>query len=114
KENASDFNSISPNPSFKRHFEVYVDDNASTYTNERARFNTNSTNPLMINGIPLWNDPNLALINMVSVSPKLRGYQFGSVAKITLNIISFSIATGVYGGYLCSWDGNVSDPFTHQ
>ena len=109
-ESATDFTGVSP---FKRSFEVYVDENGNTFTHERARFNAGVTSPLLINeNIPLVNNSELIKINIVGVSPKLRGYQYGSVNKITLFMNSFD-SSGNYDGYLAAWDGNLSTPANH-
>lgn len=111
EESATDFTAVSP---FKRYFETYIDENGFTFTHERARFNAGNISPLVINdSVPLVNYSELVKINIVKVSPKLRGYQFGSVNKITFNMNSFSSTTGIFDGYLSSWDGNLSSPATH-
>jgi hypothetical protein len=103
QENASDFTSVSP---FKRYFELYVDANSNTFAHERARVNAGNVSSLNINGsIPLNNYSELVKLNIIDVSPKLRGYSFGSVTKITLNIVNFDAGTGIFDGYLSSWDG---------
>lgn len=106
KENSNDFTSISP---FKRHFEVYIDQNASTFTHERGRFVFNSTN-FTVNGVVLHSTSNINKINLIKISSKLRGYQFSSVNKITLNITSLDNISGSFSGYLASYDGTI---FTH-
>jgi hypothetical protein len=107
KENASDFSLPTPSSAFKRYFEVYVDDNGSNFTQERGRITLNSTGtPTVVNGVTLYGyGTQLIQLDIVTISPKLRGYQFGSVNKITLNMISLTASTGVYSGYLCSFDG---------
>lgn len=109
KENSSDFAVPTPSGDFKRYFEVYIDDNGSNFTQERARLTLAGTTAT-VNGVPLYGYSQLNKLDMVTVSPKLRGYQFGSVTKITLNITSFFSATGVYTGFLSSFDGT---NFTH-
>ena len=110
-ESATDYSSVSP---FKRHFETYVDENGNTFTHERGRFNAGNISPLVINeGVPLVNYSELVKINIVKISPKLRGYQFGSVTKITFNLNSYNTTTGIYDGYLSSWNGNLSSPAEH-
>lgn len=108
-ESATDFTSSSP---FKRHFEIYVDENSNTFTHERGRFYTGAVDPFLINeGVELTNYSELVKINIIKISSKLRGYQFGSVNKITLNISNFDNATGVFDGYLSYWDG--TNPVTN-
>lgn len=107
-ETATDFQVY--NYPFKRHFEVYVDDNGDTFTHERARFNPSgsSGSSISINagfGSVLYGNAAFSTMDIVSVSPTLRGYQFGNVNKINLNITNFSATTGEYTGYLSSFDG---------
>ena len=101
-ENASDFTEVGEG--FKRHFEVYVDQNAYTFTHERARFSVNGD--ITVNGIDLVADSNLALLNIVKISPKLRGYTYGSVNKIAL-VCVHAVDTNVITGYLCNYNGSV-------
>jgi hypothetical protein len=101
KESATDFSSVTP---FKRHFEVYVNQDGKTFTHERARINI-SSGSLSVNGDTLYTYSELAKLNIVKVSPKLRGYLFNSVTKITLNILSFDTTLGDFNGYLSSYDG---------
>lgn len=100
-ETATDFAPISS--AFKRFFEVYVDDNGNTFTHERGRFSIAGT--VSINGVNLYNS-NSALnrMDLLNISPTLRGYLFGSVNKICLQFNSIS-TNGEYDGYLCSFDG---------
>ena len=102
-ESATDFSTVSP---FKRHFETYVDDTGNTFTHERGRFYA-SAGTLTVNTDPkgLTSHSELIKINLVKISPKLRGYQFGTINKITLNMISLDGTTGAFDGYLSSWDG---------
>jgi hypothetical protein len=110
QESATDFTAASP---FKRYFEVYINENSETFTHERGRFNAGNVSPLTINGsVPLYNYSELVKMNILKISPKLRGYQFGSVTKITLNMVSFDSSTGFFDGYLSSWDGSTS--VTHK
>lgn len=104
-ETATDFQSPSPSGQCKRHFEVYVDDIGSTFTQERGRFTVAGTNVTVNEGITLYGYFQLNKMDIVTISPKLRGYQFGSVNKITLNVFSFTSATGIIDGYLASFDG---------
>jgi hypothetical protein len=114
-ETATDFNVVTP---FKRHFEVYIDSNANTFTHERGRIYLGTSPAFLSNlntppgGTYLLGNSNFAAnLNLVSISPKLQGYQFGNVTKITLNVLSFSLSSGIYDGYLCSW--NNSGPMTN-
>jgi len=103
QESATDFIAVSP---FKRHIEVYIDENSNTFTHERGRINAGNVSPLTISGsVPLYNYSELVKMNIIKISPKLRGYQFGSVTKIALNMVNFDSSTGIYDGYLSSWDG---------
>lgn len=106
-ENVSDETSVIP--SFKRHFEVYADQNGDVFTHERARMNINGSN-ITINGVTVYGSSQLVPFNLIKVSPKLRGYKFFSgtstVTKINLNISSYDASTGVYDGYLAMWDGS--------
>lgn len=104
-ETATDFQTPAPSGIFKRHFEVYVDDIGSTFTQERGRFTVAGTNVTINEGVTLYGYPQLNKMDIVTISPKLRGYQFGSVTKITLNVFSFTSATGIIDGYLASYDG---------
>ena len=101
KESATDLSIVSP---FKRHFEVLINQNGETFTHERARINASSST-ININGsVPLYTYSELNKLNIVRVSPKLRGYQFGNVNKISLYITQFT-SYGTYVGYLCYYDG---------
>lgn len=101
-ETATDFTSVSP---FKRHFEVYVNQEGQTFTHERARINA-SGSTIIINGtVNLLTYSELQKMSIVSVSPKLRGYQFGTVNKITLAMAHLDNETGIFDGYMCSYDG---------
>ena len=106
-ENATDFAVATPTGNFKRHFEIYVDSNGSNFTQERGRITLNGTaTPTVVNGVTLFGyGTQLNKLDIVTISPKLRGYQFGTVTKITLNMTSFVGATGVYSGNLASFDG---------
>ena len=108
KESATDTVSVSP---FKRHFEVYVDQDGRTFTHERGRFNA-SASTITINGsVPLLTFSELTKLDVIKISPKLRGYQFGSVTKVSLHMLDYNDTTGLFDGYLCSYDGTV---FTHK
>lgn len=99
-ESATDFTSVSQ---FKRFFEVYIDANGKTFSHERARYTVNNSN-LTVNGQTLYASQNVSAFNIVNVSNKLRGYQFGSLNKITFRIVSFD-ANGLFSGYLSKYDG---------
>jgi len=105
-ESATDLTVLSP---FKRHFEVYVNDIGKTFTHERGRMNI-SGGTMTVNGVPLYGFAQLDKLDIVKISPKLRGYQFGSVTKITLSIFNYNDTTGQFDGYLASYDGT---SFTH-
>ena len=100
-ENSSDLLNISP---FKRHFEVLINQSGKTFTHERARINA-SNSTLNVNGtVPLYTYSELNKLNILKVSSKLRGYQFGIVNKIALKITEFT-SSGSFTGYLCSYNG---------
>ena len=105
-ESATDYAVVTP---FKRHFEVYIDQDGRTFTHERGRINISGDN-ITVNGIPLYGSSELIKLDIVKISPKLRGYQFGLVNKITLRIFNYSSSTGIYDGYLASYDGTF---YTH-
>jgi len=100
QESATDFTSVSQ---FKRFFEIYIDANGKTFSHERARYTVNSSN-LTVNGQTLYASQNVSAFNIIDVSKKLRGYQFGSLNKITFRIVSFD-ANGLFSGYLSKYDG---------
>lgn len=104
-ENASDDTTVSP---FKRHMEIYVDQNGNTFSHERARMSANvAGTTLIVNTINLFGDAPLTNnLNLVKVSPKLRGFVSGTVTKINLQITSYNIKTGIFQGFLCSFDGS--------
>lgn len=100
-ESATDFDQFS---SFKRHFEVFVNQDGYSFTHERGRFFVSGTS-IDVNGVTLLSSTEMSKMDIVKISPKLRGYQFGSVNKITLNIIDYNSSTGIYSGRLGSYDG---------
>jgi len=102
KESATDFSVVSP---FKRHFEVYVNQDGKTFTHERARINIGNSAATINGNVTLATYSELAKLNIVKVSPKLRGYLFSSVTKIALNILSFDGVLGDFNGYLSTFDG---------
>lgn len=102
-ESATDWNV--PSGSFKRFFEVYVDDLGHTFTHERARFSTSGSNTT-VNSVPLYsNGTTFNTVDLVSVSRKLRGNVTGAVGKINLNLFAYSSVTGTFDGYLSYYDG---------
>ena len=102
-ESATDWNV--PSGSFKRFFEVYVDDLGHTFTHERARFSTSGSNTT-VNSVPLYsNGTTFNTMDLVSVSRKLRGNVTGAVGKINLNLFAYSSVTGTFDGYLSYYDG---------
>ncbi len=101
-ENSTD--DVSPGVPFKRHFEIYVDANGHTFSQERGRMNI-SGSLATVNTIPLYGSSALSYIGLYKISSKLRGYVFSSVTKINLQITSYSTTTGLFSGYLCQWDG---------
>lgn len=103
-ESATDTVAPSPATTFKRHFEVYVNADGNTFTHERGRMSL-STGAVTVNGVTLTGFSQIAKADIMRISPKLRGYQFGSVNKITFNVFSYSDTTGLYDGYLCSYNG---------
>lgn len=102
QENSSDYSNYSP---FKRYFEVYVDQDGKTFTHERARISVKETLPsVAVNGVDLVSTLGTSKIDLIGVSPKLRGYAFGSVTKISLTI-SANASTGVISAQLSTDDG---------
>lgn len=100
-ENATDISVASP---FNRYHEVYVKSNGETFTHERMRYSGSSSGLDTGNGALLYSGDNIYKINVYNVSPKLRGYSFGSIAKIGLNL-TYNSATTEFSGYLCRYDG---------
>ena len=98
-ESATDLQTVGP---FKRHFEIYIDQNKNTYSHERGRINISGGTLMPDKVTPLYTYTELAKLNIVSISPKLKGYVFSeTVTKITLNMISYDSLSGIYDGYLC-------------
>jgi hypothetical protein len=98
-ESATDLQFVGP---FKRHFEIYIDPNRNTYSHERGRINISGGTLFPDKVTPLYTYTELSKLNIVSISPKLKGYAFSqTVTKITLNIISYDSPSGVYSGNLC-------------
>jgi len=102
-ESATDFTQQS---GFKIYSEVYIDENGKTFTHQRARVNISDFNMFMNEGVTLYTNAGLVDINIVEVSPKLKGYQEGSLNKITFHATSLiTLASNTYTGYLCYYDG---------
>lgn len=108
KETAVDVLNVSP---FKRHFEVFIDQDGKTFTHERGRFNASLSTIIVNDSVPLLTFSELTKLDLIKISPKLRGYLFGSVNKISLHMLSYDDSTGFFDGYLCSYDGTV---FNHK
>lgn len=70
---------------YKRFFEVYVDQNGHTFTHERLRYNLSTENALAIK------------LDVLKVSPKLRGYANGNFRQIVLQL---SYSENFFTGYL--------------
>jgi hypothetical protein len=104
KENLSDNTSVT---GFARHMEVYVDQNGNSFTQERGRANITGSN-IAINSTTLYSDSAIKFVNLYKISPKLRGYTFGSVRKINLVITSYNSITGIFTGNLRRWDGSTA------
>lgn len=109
-ESATDFTSVGP---FKRHFEVFIDSNANTnlfqssntFTHERGRMGASGINLTVDGSVTLYGSNELSKLDIIRISPKLRGFQFGPVNKINLRINKYDSVTGFYDGYLSSYDG---------
>jgi len=104
--NAENVNDPLTNVSFKRFFEIYVDGNGRSFAHERARFNEVGTDLVIdsVNSFTLYSSIELSSINLVDVSPKLRGYTFGQYKKLALFINSYDSTTGAFNGYLCKFE----------
>ncbi len=101
-ENLSDF--ATAGIPFKRHFEIYITEDGFTFSHERGRMNI-SGGTATIDGISLLGDAELINLELVKISPKLRGYSFPPLDKITLRITSYNTDTGIFSGFLCEFDG---------
>lgn len=101
KENLSD---ETEQTIYKRYFEVFVNQDGYTFTQERGRMNVSGMDKI-VNGVTLYGSPALQDINIVKISPKLKGYSFLGVKKINLQITSYNQTSGIYSGYLCYYDG---------
>lgn len=100
-ENSSDYTEASP---FKRLLEIYIDEDSKTFVHERGRF-TNSGSDITVNSVDLRTTSELSKMELIDISPKLRGYQFSSVNKISLFIDTLNSVQGTVDGYLASYDG---------
>lgn len=103
-ENAFDAISLYPTYKFKRYFETYIDNNGKTFSYERGRilisppYNLN-INPYYYN---IYSSINLINLDIISISPKLRAYSFGSINKVSLSVTCVDGYN--YNGYLCRYD----------
>lgn len=109
-ENASDGSTPVPTAIFKRHFETYINEDGYTFTHERGRMNISGASTT-VNSVVLYSSSAMSYINLYKISPKLKGYIYGAVTKLNLQITSYVPTTGIYSGYLCAWDGTT---VTHQ
>lgn len=107
EESATDFSSVQ---TFKRYFELYITQLGHTFTHERGRANISGSNQI-INGVTLYTTSELQKINIVKISPKLRGYQFGVVNKITLHISNYDSTTETFKARLGYYDGGSLSKF---
>lgn len=105
-ENMSDWAATAP---FTRSMEVYVNQDGYTFTQERGRMNI-SGGTLTLNTpsgtVDLYSSSSLNNLNMVAISPTLRGFAFGTIDKINITLTSYTPSTGIFSGYLCKWDGS--------
>ena len=117
-ENVSDFslkdNLNAPLSSllFRRAFEIYINQDGKTFSHERARAWIGSgSSYIAVNGAKLYFNTALQNINLLKVSPKLRGYSYTSSLtglNTAINKISFRVNStdGVmFDGYLCNYNG---------
>jgi len=103
-ETATDFSPVSA--TFKRYFEVYIDDNGDTFTHERGRISL--VTGTVVNGVNLYTSTAImGQIDLVSISPKLRGYPYGPITKINLFMTSFNPITGRYTANLGTYNGTL-------
>ena len=98
-ESVSDGSSIGP---FKRFFEIYIDENGKTFSNERCRMNLTGSN-MIVNGTTLIGSLHIKNFDIVKVSPKLRGYLSGNVNKISLVMDTYDSTTGIFQAYLSNY-----------
>ncbi len=103
-QNAGDNLSVS---SVKRHFEIFIDKNGHTFSQERARLNNTASNiTLNVNpSVVLYGTSETSFLNVYSVSSKLKGYDFFGFNKLTLHFNSYDSSTGLFDGYVCKFDG---------
>lgn len=99
QESATDFSDFTP---FKRHFEIYTDSEANTFTHERGRLYIGTPPTATINGVLFYTASVAPNLDIVRISPKLRGYQFGTLTKISLRLVSYDSTTGLLDGYLAA------------
>jgi hypothetical protein len=104
QQNASSTVISSNSDFFKRNFEVLLTASGFAFSNERARLNI-SGSTIVADSVNLLSSTNLSKFNIVDISPKLGGYLFGNVNKITFHLVSIDAASGIYTGYLCNFDG---------
>jgi hypothetical protein len=97
QESATDFSASTP---FKRHFEIYTDSDANTFTHERGRIFIGSPPTTTINGVLFYTAFVATNLDIIGISPKLKGYQFGTVTKISLRVVNYDATTGLLDGYL--------------
>lgn len=100
--NASDLQV--PATQFKRNFEVYVDEKGKTFTHERARM-AYADGIISVNQGTITGNSDLSNFNIVSVSPKLKGYTSNNVTKINLVVDNYNFNTGQYSAYLRAFNG---------
>lgn len=108
EESATDYQNYS---TFKRYFEVYVDQYGKTFTHERGRINVNGS-VLSVNYVDLNSTTETSKINVVKISPKLRGYQIGAISKISI-VVTADSTTGALSANLYSEDGYHSGPIAY-
>jgi hypothetical protein len=99
-ETATDDSNSLFNSPFKRHFEIYTDYNGNTYTHERARMPIGGSVTVNDGFILAGSHPSLAQIDIVAISPTLRGSQSGSTNYTKLHFTSLDIVTGLFSGYM--------------
>lgn len=99
-QNASDDTVISP---FKRYFEVYVNQDGKTFAHERARMSTDPADITVLSQT-LYGLLAASNIDVCYISPKLKGYTYGSIKKISLNL-DYTSTTGLVLAYLNNYNG---------
>lgn len=111
----SAFDFTNNNTVFKRHFEVYSDSDGTLFTHERARFISDADGSIekeINNSVTLATSAEGLKIDIVKVSPKLKGYQESALNVIRLHIDSYVSSTGTFQGYLSRQDGLKKGPVT--